>query len=450
MPRWPKPPEGSWTEHFGLGTEPISYEDSISPEFYDLEREAIFKRAWLNVGRVEQLPRNGSYFTKELVVAQTSVVIVRDKEGLVRAFHNVCRHRGNKLVWSDYPQEETSGMARQFVCKYHGWRYDLDGSLSFVQQEEEFFNFDKADFGLVPVHCDVWNGFIFINFDAEPRQSLREFLGPMITGLDDYPFGKLTERYEWVAHNNSNWKIFADAFQEYYHVPSLHPQQVPPEVRDPNAGFACGHFQLDGPHRLVSTAGRRRWLLPPDYMYPIERATKSGLVGPWRTPDIGELPAGLNPGGIEPWGISNFQIFPNTEILIYGGWYLLYRYWPTSHNTHRFEAYTYFQPARTVRERDGLAMSSRNVYLSADERQTATVLYRAMKDTAKRLKAGEDFEAAMSAGRELITHAGFMLDYFDARHAETLAPITSVKDGPVRILVAAKLGKTRLIDNIGV
>jgi pantoate--beta-alanine ligase len=95
-------------------------------------------------------------------------------------------------------------------------------------------------------------------------------------------------------------------------------------------------------------------------------------------------------------------------------------------------------------------MSSRNVYLSAEERQTAMVLYRAMKQTAKRLKAGGDFEAAMAAGPELITDAGFVLDYFEARHAGTLAPIASVKDGPVRILVAAKLGKTRLIDNIGV
>ncbi|HTU36805.1 MAG TPA: hypothetical protein VMF35_02245, partial [Acidimicrobiales bacterium] len=65
MARWPKPAEGSWTEHFHLRTEPISYEDSISPAFYELEREAVFKRAWLNVGRVEQLPRTGSYFTKE-------------------------------------------------------------------------------------------------------------------------------------------------------------------------------------------------------------------------------------------------------------------------------------------------------------------------------------------------------------------------------------------------
>jgi pantoate--beta-alanine ligase len=106
--------------------------------------------------------------------------------------------------------------------------------------------------------------------------------------------------------------------------------------------------------------------------------------------------------------------------------------------------------SRTVRERDGLAMSSRNVYLSAEERQIAPTLYRAMKESAKRLKAGEDFEAALAAGRELITTAGFALDYFEARHAGTLAPVGSMKEGPVRILVAAKLGTTRLIDNIGV
>jgi pantoate--beta-alanine ligase len=106
--------------------------------------------------------------------------------------------------------------------------------------------------------------------------------------------------------------------------------------------------------------------------------------------------------------------------------------------------------SRTVRERDGLAMSSRNVYLAPEERQTAPVLYRAMKESAGRLKAGDEFETAMAAGRELIVRAGFTLDYFEGRHAETLAPIASVKDGPVRILVAARLGKTRLIDNIGI
>src|SRR5215831_11234535 len=113
--RFQRPAEGTWTEHYPeLGTGPVSYEDSISPAFYELEREAIFKRAWLNVGRVEQLPRNGSYFTRELAVARTSLIIVRGTDGEIRAFHNMCRHRGNKLVWSDDPGAETQGSCRQF------------------------------------------------------------------------------------------------------------------------------------------------------------------------------------------------------------------------------------------------------------------------------------------------------------------------------------------------
>jgi pantoate--beta-alanine ligase len=106
--------------------------------------------------------------------------------------------------------------------------------------------------------------------------------------------------------------------------------------------------------------------------------------------------------------------------------------------------------SRTVRERDGLAMSSRNVYLSPEERRAAPELYRAMKESARRIRAGEGFEAAIAGGAELIENAGFKLDYLEVRHAETLAPVTSVKDGPLRMLVAAKLGTTRLIDNIAV
>jgi pantoate--beta-alanine ligase len=95
-------------------------------------------------------------------------------------------------------------------------------------------------------------------------------------------------------------------------------------------------------------------------------------------------------------------------------------------------------------------MSSRNVYLSPEQRRAAPELYRAMKETAQALRAGDDTKAAMAGGVELITAAGFALDYFEVRHAETLARVASVKDGPLRILVAAKIGTTRLIDNIAV
>jgi pantoate--beta-alanine ligase len=106
--------------------------------------------------------------------------------------------------------------------------------------------------------------------------------------------------------------------------------------------------------------------------------------------------------------------------------------------------------SKTVRERDGLAMSSRNVYLSADERRVAPELFRAMKECAARLRAGDELAAALAAGTEIIRQAGFALDYLEVRHAGTLAPVASIKDGPLRILVAAKLGTTRLIDNMAV
>jgi pantoate--beta-alanine ligase len=106
--------------------------------------------------------------------------------------------------------------------------------------------------------------------------------------------------------------------------------------------------------------------------------------------------------------------------------------------------------SRTVRERDGLAMSSRNVYLSPQERAAAPVLFQAMKQCAQRLRAGDDLQAVMAGGLDMISNAGFAVDYFEVRHTETLAPVTSSAERPLRILVAARIGNTRLIDNMAV
>ncbi len=105
---------------------------------------------------------------------------------------------------------------------------------------------------------------------------------------------------------------------------------------------------------------------------------------------------------------------------------------------------------RTIREKDGLALSSRNVYLSADERKIAPLLHRTLQDCAAALRSGEELGATMQRGRASLTSAGFAVDYLEARHAESLAPLSSSEDRPIRLLVAAKLGRTRLIDNIGV
>jgi phenylpropionate dioxygenase-like ring-hydroxylating dioxygenase large terminal subunit len=353
MPHFTKPAEGSWTEHFGLATGPVSYDDSISPAHYELERDAIFRRTWLNVGRVEQLPRNGSYFTKELDAARTSVILVRDMEGEIRAFHNMCRHRGNKLVWNDYPGEETSGTCRQFTCKYHGWRYGLEGQNTFVQQESEFFDLDKDELGLVPVDLDVWEGWIFVNFDPEAKP-LREYLGRFADGIEGYRFDLLTQRHTYRAEVGANWKLFIDAFMEFYHAPVLHAKQsVDEESRKLQGyGYEALAYDIDGPHSMVSSWGG---MAPPKdlgMVKPIERVLRSGLFGPWEGPDLGELPEGLNPAKHPAWGEDSFLFFPNFMILVWKpGWVLTYHYWPTSYNTHVFEGSLYFAPPQNAFER---------------------------------------------------------------------------------------------------
>ncbi|GAA5061306.1 aromatic ring-hydroxylating oxygenase subunit alpha [Nocardia callitridis] len=362
MPRFPKPPAGSWTEHYpDLGTDPVSYEDSISPEVYELERAAIFTRAWLNVGRIESLPRTGSYFTKELAAANTSIIVVRTRGGAIKAHHNICRHRGNKLVWDDDPRAESSGTCRQFTCKYHAWRYNLDGALTHVQQESEFFDLDKERYGLVSVHCEVWEGFIFVNFAQEPEQSLREFLGPMVTGLEGYPFERMTSSFKYRSEVKANWKLYMDAFQEFYHAPVLHANQSPAQYSKAaaEAGFEAPHYRIDGPHRMVSTSGVRAWEMSPEMRKPIEDICQSGLFGPWDKQDLGPMPPGLNPAKCDPWGLDSFQLFPNFTILVWGqGWYLTYHYWPTSYNTHVFEGTLYFPAPRSARERVGQELAA--------------------------------------------------------------------------------------------
>jgi phenylpropionate dioxygenase-like ring-hydroxylating dioxygenase large terminal subunit len=284
------------------------------------------------------------------------VVVVRGPDGVVRAFHNICRHRGNKLVWNDFPGEETAGSCRQFICKYHAWRYDLEGNLTFVQQENEFFDLDKADYGLKALRCEVWEGFVFVNLDPD-AEPLVSYLGELAKGLEGYPFHEMTEVYTYRAEIGSNWKLFIDAFAEFYHAPVLHQRQAVSAEADKllGVGFEALHYELHSPHSMISSWGG---MAPPkdeSMVKPIERVLRSGLFGPWDRPPIAgldPLPPGINPARHRAWGTDSFEFFPNFTLLVWApGWYLTYHYWPTAVDRHVFEANLYFVPAVNARER---------------------------------------------------------------------------------------------------
>jgi phenylpropionate dioxygenase-like ring-hydroxylating dioxygenase large terminal subunit len=259
-------------------------------------------------------------------------------------------------VWNDFPGEEVKGTCRQFTCKYHAWRYALDGELTFIQQEQEFFGLDKSDYGLKGVRCEVWEGFIFVNLDPDAAP-LTDYLGEMAKGLEGYPFHEMTEVYTYKAEVGSNWKLFIDAFAEFYHAPVLHQKQAVKGEADKllGFGFEALHYELHSPHSMISSWGGMAPPRDPSMVKPIERTLRSGLFGPWDRPAIeglDPLPPGINPARRTAWGTDSFTFFPNFMLLIWApGWYLTYHYWPTAVDRHLFETSLYFVPPATARER---------------------------------------------------------------------------------------------------
>jgi phenylpropionate dioxygenase-like ring-hydroxylating dioxygenase large terminal subunit len=186
-----------------------------NPEVLRLERERVFRSAWQYAGRADQVADPGSFFTCDAV--GVPVVVVRDKEGLLRAFLNVCRHRGSVVC-------EGEGSRETLQCPYHAWTYNLDGSLRAAPRTEREEGFDKSQLGLVQVQVDAWGPFVFVNVDpgAPP---LAEHLGELpelvtAAGLD---LGSLRFLHRATSEYEANWKICCENFLECYHCQVAHP-----------------------------------------------------------------------------------------------------------------------------------------------------------------------------------------------------------------------------------
>ena len=192
-----------------------------SGETYTLDKERVFYRNWIYVGRAERVARAGAWMRVE--IADESILVVRGKDEQIRAFYNVCRHRGSRIC-----DDEQGEVRTHLRCPYHAWGYALDGTLvttPMIEKDE----IDRPSTSLWPIHLEVWEGFVFVNFSREEPRPLVEHLTDQMDeplrlarfGLADLRIGKVT-----VNEVRANWKIVIENYNECLHCPTIHPELV--------------------------------------------------------------------------------------------------------------------------------------------------------------------------------------------------------------------------------
>jgi len=237
----------------GTPIDPVAYGARTVPtgpyyrrDWFEWEVEAIFRREWLHIAHVSELRRPGDFIVREIDSCKASVLIVRGKDDVIRAFHNVCPHRGTLLV-----SGRREGNAPVFTCRYHGWTFERDGALR-AAPDFETFGLDKADCGLQPISVESHAGLIFINLDPQPRQTLAEHLGPAWDSLPHHAAATATHFSEYVYEIEGNWKLVYDNFQETYHLRFIHPRTVGASTSPEGNFFGYAEtFATFGPHRAM-------------------------------------------------------------------------------------------------------------------------------------------------------------------------------------------------------
>ena len=200
----------------------IPVEAYISEDYARAERDKLWRKVWLQAGRVEDIPNVGDYVTYDIL--DDSVLIVRNSADSIKAYRNVCTHRGRRLVDTPEGQRNARGNAKNFVCGFHAWTFELDGECSYIQAQEEWGGAlcDEVTH-LGEVNVDTWGGFLWINLDPD-CEPLCDYLEPAATLLDPFELQNMRPRWRNWTIFDCNWKVALEAFNETYHVPGTHPE----------------------------------------------------------------------------------------------------------------------------------------------------------------------------------------------------------------------------------
>jgi len=240
----------------------------IDPEFYKVDLELIWYRDWLFVGHNCEIPKSGNFFTVQ--VGDYPVVIVRGRDGEIRAFHNSCRHRGSRVCNTE------KGAAARLVCPYHQWTYDLDGKLVFARQMAD--DFQKEDFSLKPIACQHAGGYIFICLADQPADfaAFRKLMEPYFS---PHNLADTKIAYEATIIEKGNWKLVWENNRECYHCAANHPELC---KTFPEAPVATGVNEVENDPEMIAHWSRceahglpSRFQIDPGGQY---RATRAPLI----------------------------------------------------------------------------------------------------------------------------------------------------------------------------
>jgi phenylpropionate dioxygenase-like ring-hydroxylating dioxygenase large terminal subunit len=200
----------------------ISPEAYISEDYARAERDKLWHKVWLQAGRIEDVPEVGDFITYD--IGDDSIIIVRTSESALRAHHNVCMHRGRRLVDAPAGARNARGKKSNFICGFHGWTYNLEGKCTFIQYQDDWKGALSEDqTSLCPIKLETWGGWVWINLDPESGP-LQEYLDPLPPMLDPFQLDNMRARWrKWIIFD-CNWKVAMEAFCETYHVQTTHPE----------------------------------------------------------------------------------------------------------------------------------------------------------------------------------------------------------------------------------
>ena len=285
-----------------------------SQAFYDLELEHLWGKMWLYAAHESQIPNPGDYVLLDIPWA--AIFIMRGKDGKVRAFYNVCQHRGAPLV------REPTGHESLLRCTYHQWTYNSEGALVSVMYEDDFGEgFDKSCLGLPEVRCEIWGGIVFVNEDPD-AEPLQDFLGMIGDEFNQFELEKTRPAAIVSYELDCNWKLTMDAFLEVYHIKGIHPETVGPALDERGAVMGLlpnGHTRMTCPTNAS----------------PEEEKVRRGYAT-----DENSLPA-IPKGEIARDYHVSHNIFPNIITPISEGARQMLMFWPLAKDRTRVDVVHY-------------------------------------------------------------------------------------------------------------